>query len=90
MSDVIAKWSNAYKEMQNALDKLKTAQAMLKEGENDPARKEAAEKELGNAVGILMAATGEFMKANDEKLRKKLGGTRRRHRRKHRKTLRMK
>ena len=89
MADVLSDWSSKYKEMQIAVERLKTAQAMLNEAKNDPTRREAAEKELGNAVEILVAATGEFMKANAEKVTRKLGGTRR-HRRKHRKTLRRK
>ena len=87
MADVLSDWSIKYKEMQNALDRLKSAQAMLNEAKNDPTRKETAEKDLGNAVETLVAATGEFIKANAEKVNRKLGGTRR-HRRRNRKTRR--
>jgi hypothetical protein len=89
MSDVIARWSDAYKEMQNALDKLKTAQAMLKEARDNTAKKEAAEAEVDKAAEIVMNKVEVFKKVNAEKQRRKLGGTRR-HRRKHRKTLRRK
>jgi hypothetical protein len=86
MSDVIARWSNAYKDMQNALDELKTAQALLKETENNPLRKEAAMKKLEKAERKVWTAIEAFNKAKAEKLIRKLGGTRRR--RRHRKTRR--
>jgi hypothetical protein len=89
MSDVIARWSNAYKDMQNALDRLKTAQALLKEAENNPLRKEAAMRKLEKAEREVWTAIEAFNKAKAEKQIRKLGGTRR-HRRKHRKTLRRK
>jgi tyrosyl-tRNA synthetase len=75
--------------MQNAVDQLKSATAMLNEAGDDKTRKEAAEETLVKAAKTLMNATAAFVKARDEKVALKLGGTRR-HRRKHRKTLRRK
>lgn len=88
MSDVIARWSNAYKEMQNAVDRLKTAQVELDRAKYN-APKEAAMRKLEKAEKEVWVAVESFNKAKAEKQRRKLGGTRR-HRRKHRKTLRRK